>query len=152
MGAEFDRAYLDACVYLAVIKNEEGRAPVCKAVLDAASAGRITLVASPILRVETSRIRNVGQVTDEQQEVIDRFFDHPFIEWVDCDDFVSREARELGKGYSLKPMDAIHLASALVGRADVLLTYDGRLLKVKRDDLRVTKPLDPDGPNLFTQE
>lgn len=52
------------------------------------------------------------------------FFEHGFIQWVDVDLVVAREARRLSRVHRLRGADAIHLASAIRATCDVLMTWN----------------------------
>lgn len=57
---------------------------------------------------------------------VSAFFEQGFIEWVEVDLTVARDARRVSKEHGLRGADAIHLASAVRASCDVLMTWDKR--------------------------
>jgi len=41
----------------------------------------------------------------------------------------------------IKPADALHVASAIIGNADFFLTVDDQVLKYKTDEIRIINPI-----------
>ena len=68
-------------------------------------------------------VRAAGDPVAVDQK-ISAFFEHGFIRWVDVDLVIAREARRLSRAYHLRGADAIHLASAIRGSCDVLMTWN----------------------------
>lgn len=60
---------------------------------------------------------------------------------VDVDRIIAEEAAELRAKYNLRTPDAIHLATAIVAKADVFITNDSRLKQVKKIKVIVLKEL-----------
>jgi len=77
---------------------------------------------------EVTRRRHQA-VPQEHRQKIERFFENPYIQIVNADRFVVVQARDLiWQHLSLRPNDAIHLASALRARCSMFYTYDRGLL------------------------
>ena len=124
MVSAFKLPYLDSSVYIAALKEEIGRVDIAKRILDDAKDGKLQVVASTFVIAEVIKGNETGILTAEQERVIDDFFQHPFITWVELDMLVARDARRLARQHGLKPADAVHLASAIRGGADQLLRWD----------------------------
>lgn len=60
---------------------------------------------------------------------MDRFFTGGGIEILSLDDGLVDIATDLQRDSSLRTIDAIHVATAIRARADVLLTRDGRIAR-----------------------
>jgi len=128
MPEPFTKPYLDASVYIAAIKREAGRYEIAERILRDAAAGKLEIVASTFVIAEVIKgPTGAPMLTPEQERVIDGFFQHDFITWVELDMTVAYDARRLARLHGLKPADAVHLASAIRGRADQLLRWDDRM-------------------------
>jgi predicted nucleic acid-binding protein len=123
----YARPYLDSSVYIAAIQNEENRVIATRQVLDAAEKKQIQIVASTFVVAEVIKMRGetVALSTDKESE-IDEILMSDRILWVELDLSLAQNARKLARIHGLKPGDAIHLASAIRGKADVLFRYDNR--------------------------
>ncbi len=124
MPARTPRVYVDACVYVNVLKHEAGFWRDALKVLVAVERGDITLVASRLLVVEAGRFAGDRDrsAVDEQMR---RYLEVPGTEWAELDLIVSREARRLSWEHQLRDAgDAVHLATALRRRCDYFVSND----------------------------
>ena len=125
MPEQFSRPYLDSSVYIAAIKGEVERANIAKHILSEAQNGALQIVGSTFVIAEVIRAKGAAApLTREQERVIDEYIFHDFITWIELDVSLALEARKLARQHALKPGDAIHLASAVRGKADQLLRWD----------------------------
>lgn len=144
---QYQRPYLDANVWIDYFAGPESpsstqdRAELAKEIFDRALDGHMNIVASTAIAVEVLK----DPETDEPElGEVPRFFRRSCFLWVQLDLPVAEHARLLARKYSTKPMDAIHLASALRGEADVLFTHDGEHLPPgDYEGLRVCEPYYP---------
>ena len=121
----FKRPYLDSSVYIAAINSEPTRVRIVKAILEAADRSEIQLVASTFVVAEVIRRRGEEHTLSVDHEAeIDSILRSDRILWVELDFSLAIQARKLARLHNLRPGDAIHLASAIRGKADVLLRYD----------------------------
>lgn len=126
MADDFRRVYLDACVYLALIKGEAGRLEIARGLLRDGQDKRFAVVASTLLYAEVcghGEVRAAPDAADVDRQV-SAFFEHGFIQWVEVDLSIAREARRLSREHRLRGADAIHLASAIRADCDVLMTWN----------------------------
>lgn len=130
----------------------EDRGAMCRRVLQAAERGVLEIVCSSICLVEVVR---PNPDADSRSLDIRDFFDNDYILLVDVDKQIGDHARTLMlAGHSrLKPVDAIHLATASTANAEEFHTFDEKLLtlngKIERADstpLRICKPAVPAPP------
>jgi predicted nucleic acid-binding protein len=100
---------------------------MCRPVLNAAERGVVEIVVSAIALVEVLA-RNRTSGIDEQR--VRDFFDNDYILLVNVDKHLGDFARRLMlAGHpGLKPLDAIHLATACIANVDEFHTFDDRLL------------------------
>ena len=126
MVPEYKRLYLDADVYLGLIKGETGRFDVARGLLRGGQDKRFVVVASTLLYAEVCGHGEVRAAAD--QAAVDRkvgaFFEHGFIQWIEVDLVVARDARRLSRAHRFRGADAIHLASAIRASCDVLMTWN----------------------------
>lgn len=102
-------------------------------VLGQCEAGDITLVASDILAFETERNPNPTRRA-YASEILAKTE-----QWVALNESIEKRARELNS-MGIKPLDALHLASAEAAHADYFCTCDDKLLRFAKNlkDLQVS--------------
>lgn len=136
------RVYWDACVLLAYVEGEPDRADVIEEVLDVARAGTIEIVTSIISQVEVSFAaseRSSGVLDDDVVAALDELWSPQSpIATVELFPMIADRSREiirqgLPRGWTLKPMDAIHLATAQQLAVDEFQTYDDKLGRYSSD-------------------
>lgn len=119
------RFYLDANVYLAWLRGEEGRVDTARELLTAGEERRLTIVASTLIYAE---VCGHGEVRSSDAEGVDTkvrtFFERGFLRWVEVDLPTARHARTLSRQLGLRGADAIHLSSAIRGKAERFMTWD----------------------------
>jgi predicted nucleic acid-binding protein len=144
------RIYWDACVWIALIQQEqirdangklvEDRYGMCRNVINAAVRGQIEIATSTLSFAEVCKNRDV---MDKAEDKIAAFFEVDYVLAINLDRAVGERARGLMMGDfpKLKPPDACHLASASVANAEEMHTFDDKLLALdgKIDKLDGTK-------------
>lgn len=135
------RRYWDANVFIAALSAEQGRVEKLRPVLKAAERGETEILTSVVTLTEVVNPRRSHTPRGEELDrTIDAFFRHDFIIVVPLGESMARRAREFCREYGLKPLDAIHLATAIIADAERLETFDQRLLDVQRNDIVVHEP------------
>ena len=113
--------YWDSCVLLSYVNEYPERAPILEALLERSSVGEIELYTSEISRVEVAFAASEQQrrrLDPEAEQRIDSLWaDSNVITSVEYHGVIGQIARDLmreaiTRGWSLKPLDAIHLATA----------------------------------------
>ena len=133
--------YWDACVSLSYVNEHPDRMPTLEALLENSAVGSIKIYTSALSQVEVAfaaseQMRKALDIQEEER--IDSLWSDPdTIALVEYHDSIGRQARALmrdaiTRGWSLKPLDAIHLATAqwLIGvgfSVSEFHTYDSRL-------------------------
>jgi predicted nucleic acid-binding protein len=136
--------YWNADVWLAYVNGEADRLPILDALLaDSASPkGNVELYTSVISEVEVAfgkQEQDKKALDPDIEEQIDHLWaDRNAVKIVEYHEAIGKEARELmrlgiTKGWSLKPLDAIHLATAKHIKCEEFHTYDDRLLKYSNE-------------------
>src|SRR5258706_14341700 len=131
--------YWDTNLFLYYLNNDPERVPTLEAILDGISQGnKEKIVTSVITKVEISWVASEKYnraLSAEEEENIDAFLsDASIIELVDFNEEITYIARSLRRramerAWSLKTIDAIHLATAEWVGAIEMNTYDDRLFK-----------------------
>jgi predicted nucleic acid-binding protein len=131
------RSYWDACLFLSYINGDADRLADLETLLEAAYQGAVEIVTSTVSIVEVARgaQEQAGELDAVAMAKIDALWEPPSpIKLVEFHRVIATNARDLirngiRRGWSLKPMDAIHLATAANAQAGELLTYDTALEK-----------------------
>lgn len=129
------RIYWDSSVFLAYFNNEAERKPVLDALLEEVekSNGQKKIYSSMLAKVEVAFVtyeKRHGNLDPAIAEQIDAFWeDDSVIQLVEFHDEIASSARNLireglPKGWGLKPIDSVHLATASWLGVDELHTYD----------------------------
>ncbi|MFJ6541742.1 type II toxin-antitoxin system VapC family toxin [Streptomyces sp. NPDC091385] len=119
--------YVDACIFINVIRRESALWADSMKILLAAHRGDIRLVASTLLLVELNgQKRSDGnEFREHRDKVIGQFLDSLDIEWVEVDQITARDTRKISEEHRLLGADAAHLATAIRRNADYFISRDG---------------------------
>lgn len=150
------RVAWDACTWIALIQKEkiqddkgnvtEDRYAHARSVINLAAQDKIEIAVSGLCLAEVSKNPPDEKGSDDK---VGPFFQHDYILIVPVDTQIGTIARGLmQRGYGgLKPLDAVHLATAIVANVDELHTFDDRLLaldekliKLDGTTLKICKP------------
>lgn len=126
-----EHTYWDTNCFLSWLNGEPERAPVLEALLDLAERGERSLVTSTLTLVEV-----VYALPEQTGAPLDESGERALITFVDVHEGIARQARRLmrdaiGRGWSLRHADAVHLASARAAGAAEFHTYDRALFKYR---------------------
>lgn len=151
--------YWDACVFIDFLEENPERISDINAVIFEVDKSASVIYTSQITVVEVSYPPNRGDgehISPETNAKLDRlWYAHPLISVVEFNPAIARIARDLiqhrlDDGWRLKPMDAIHLATARwIKNTEPIFqfhTYDNRLQRYS-DQIGIPivepKPLTP---------
>lgn len=125
------KVYWDACAWLALVNEEQGRKPDVDAVYTQARNGNVEIWTSNISIVEANRleaeVHQAKPIPEGSLAILDAVFLQPFVKLIPVDTDIAIRARKLVRetvGLRVKA-DAIHLASAIRWNIPTLHTYDG---------------------------
>ena len=130
--------YWDSNVFLSYLEESPGRGDPIDALIEQATRQRtIRIVTSVVTVAEVAFLgseRKAGTLEREVEPILDRIWDDPVFNLIAVTLPISQVARRLIRaslfaGPRLKPMDAIHVATARDADAGVLYTYDTTLRK-----------------------
>jgi predicted nucleic acid-binding protein len=122
--------YWDSTVFLCFLKKHEGeRRAICEDILRHAREGKLALYTSSFTITEIIkplRQECTGPRPLSYDEVADiqGMFQWPWLKKIDLDQRVAQNAVNLGITYALTAADAIHAASAIVAKVDVLQQWE----------------------------
>ena len=115
--------------------------------LVAANYGRLVIVTSALTLAEVLYAKPHPKLPKSKRADIEKFFKSPFITVQNVTRMIAEEARDIVWETSIRPKDAIHVATAIHTKANVLNTFDGLLLsqntKLGDPPLRIEKPHEP---------
>jgi predicted nucleic acid-binding protein len=144
VAEQYRRPYLDSSVFLSWLKGEVivgiDRGAVGHHLMALAERGIFPIVTSALTLAEVHKLRSGPVTPNELDESLLAFFEHDYMLIVDADRSIGEEANRLCRKYGIYPMDAVHLASALRARCDVLLAWDNRFAKVSDPVIRIEEP------------
>jgi predicted nucleic acid-binding protein len=72
-----------------------------------------------------------AKLTDDQIAKIQAMFEWPFLKKIYVDERIAQKAVELSREFGLKPGDAVHVASAIVGKCHSLQKWDKGFERIK---------------------
>ncbi|MGH9748040.1 MAG: hypothetical protein ACRD59_18245 [Candidatus Acidiferrales bacterium] len=122
--------YWDSTVFLCFLRKQEGeRRTICEDILRHAREGKISLFTSSFTITEVIkplRMETTGPRPLSSDEVADLqgMFHWPWVKKIALDHRVAQDAVNLGITYALSAADAIHAASAIVAKVDVLQQWE----------------------------
>lgn len=132
------RFYWDACVFLSYVNEDEDRIGDISSLLEHAEKREIEIVTSTVSIVEVAfgaAERRQSALSEEMETKINKLWETSSpIKLVEFHVLIAEEAKKLMRrgvplGWSLKPKDAVHLATAQRLEVTELHTYDDGLDK-----------------------
>lgn len=141
-----DRRYWDAACFIAVLNEEEGRVEECESVLRAAANREVEIVTSAFTITEVLYPKGGRPLPPDLRKIVSTYFRRPEIVIVNVDRELAEAAQRFFWDFGVRPKDAVHVASALRGKASVLETYDDKLIDLDRKlggspPLKVRRPV-----------
>ena len=121
------RRLWDSCVVIGYLAGDQRIYPVCCQIIRQAEQGEIEILVSQLAKSECAFIK--GETDERSEQLIREFFGRDYIVSVNIDDAISSISRRLIRTYRedprIKPLDAIHLATAIQWKIPILETIDG---------------------------
>ena len=125
--------YWDSCVFIDLIEKTTSRYQTLEAIVASAERGEARIISSSVSLAEVVKLNSLAGVLPEWKEkLIVQFFENDYISIRNVDRVVAELARPIMRNHNRKTPDAIHVATALHSKAQVLHTYDADLLKLDK--------------------
>lgn len=131
--------YCDSCIFLAYFKAEPQRINTIEQLFEEVQTSPDRKLLTSVLTItEVSHVaeeKKQNLLISDWEDDLDEFWaDSSLLDFVEFHEPMARKARQLirqalSNGYTLKPVDAIHLASAKYAGVTEYFTYDTRLVK-----------------------
>lgn len=162
-SSSLDTVYIDTCALLwyfnrpaatktMTLQEARDRQAKIELLLHQAEYRMVSVITSVYTKVELAYVDEeirIGKLKPEIPQLIDAVLDNnKLVMLINVSPAITDKARDIvrmtkfsGKA-NVKPKDAIHIASALVYKADKLYTYDGGMLKWNNnfDGLKICHP------------
>lgn len=117
--------YLDSQIFIDLLKQTEERFKACRALWDRALNDEIVIVTSTMAIAEFVHLPPVDGDDEIKLRKMRDLFEQDFIVVRQVTRATATLASDLARQHSLKPPDAIHIATALLAKVSVFYTYDG---------------------------
>lgn len=123
--------YWDSCVFLSYLSKRLDRIGILEAIVDLVEKGdsKTKIVTSVVAKVEVAFVENELPTPENEQLIDDFWADDSVVELLELHDQIAKLARKLVresklKNGQMKPLDAIHLATAISFKVTEFHTYD----------------------------
>lgn len=142
-----ERIYWDSDAFLGWLGNETRKADSCGGVIQRAERGEVLIVTSTLTLAECLWMRGQPKIPQEKAEIVRRFFRRSYIRMYNVTRRLGEDAQDFVWNHSIKPKDAIHVATAVHLGVEALETFDEDLIKksgkVGDPLLKIRKPQPP---------
>lgn len=139
--------------FSAGFKKNRGKVELCEGTIDRAQNGEVLIITSALTLSEVLWLRGGPPISQHKADIVRKFFRRSYIRVRNVTRAVSENAQDLVWNHSIRPKDAIHVATALDAKVVALETFDERLLtksdSVGNPRLVIRKPIPPSQAKLF---
>lgn len=118
-----------SCAILYYLAGRQEAHPDCQQILDQGERGQLEIMVSVLAEAEVAKLE--GGRDDDAELRIREFFGRNYVIRAGLEVAIAREARRLVRTYAgIKPLDAVHIATALHHKVPILETYDTDMMKI----------------------
>lgn len=139
-----DRRYWDSDCFLGWLQAEPDKEKQCREVLEAAEDGHVLIVTSALTIAEVLAMRGAPRIPVARREQIEAFFRNEYIVVRNITRRIAEDARGYVWDLGVAPKDALHVATAIDARLDLLNTFDRPLIgksgQMGNPSLRIEPP------------
>jgi hypothetical protein len=140
-----ERIYWDTDAFLGWLQEEPGKIELCRGTIHRAEAGEVLIVTSALTMAEVIWRKGGPKLPQDKMAVLRKFFRRSYIRVVNVTRAIAEQSQEVVWNNSIKPKDAVHVATALNAKCPILETFDKGLLeesgKVGDPPLTIRKPI-----------
>lgn len=151
--------YWDSAAFLALINKDkdERQNGMCEAVWNSAAKGEIHIVTSALSAAEVIYMKGVPKLDPAKRALVGNFFRQQHLSQKSVTRMIAELARDVVWDTSVKPKDAIHVATACFYKIAEFHTYDDGLLKLQNCTvngftLKIVEPYQPHTNDLFKDD
>lgn len=124
-----ERVYLDACVFLAWLKDEPDRRESVAALFEKGSNGELCIATSTFTLVEVLNLKGYNSpIPKGDRDAVEGLLGREWVQTFSLIDRVGKIAREVVWEHGVKPKDSIHVATAIAYRIPLMYSYDNPLI------------------------
>lgn len=142
MAAEI--VYWDSDAFLGWLQAEQGKLELCAGTLRRAELGEVVIFTSALTIAEVLWMRGAPAIPQDKADIVRRFFRRSNLRVRNVTRGIAESAQDLVWNHSIRPKDAIHVATALDADAIALETFDEGLIdkseQVGTPPLLIRKP------------
>lgn len=124
-----DQRYWDSDCFLGWLAEEPDKVEHCRRVLSAADDGKVLIVTSALTIAEVLALRGRVKIPSKDREKVENFFRQDYIVVRNITRRISEAARALVWDFGVAPKDALHVATAVDAKLELMNTFDKGLLK-----------------------
>lgn len=140
----FERRYWDSDCFLGWLQAEDDKVDSCRQVLNLAAKGELEIITSALTIAEVLNLRGHKPIPSDKRKQVIAFFKRSYIVPVSITRLIAEDSRDLVWDHGIDPKDALHVATAIKAKVDVLNTFDksliGKSLQVGNPKLLIEAP------------
>lgn len=144
--------YWDSDAFLGWLQAEPGKVELCSGTLKRAEAGEVVIITSALTIAEVLWMRGAPTIPQQKANLVRGFFRRSHMRVRNVTRQIAEEAQDLVWNHSIRPKDAIHVATAIGASVVALETFDEGLIGksgVGTPPLLIRKPIPPAQGQLF---
>jgi predicted nucleic acid-binding protein len=108
-----ERIYWDSDAFLGWFQNEPGKVEMCSGTLQRAEDGEVVIFTSALTIAEVLWLRNAPKLSEDKAVLVRKFFRRSYFRIRNVTRMNAEAAQDLVWSHSIRPKDAIHVATAL---------------------------------------
>jgi predicted nucleic acid-binding protein len=142
-----EKIYWDSCAYLGWLQEEADKVKLCKGTIERAEAGEVLIVTSALTIAEVLWLKGGPKLPKDKLTILRKFFRRSYMRVINVNRAIAESAQDVVWANSIKPKDAVHIATAISLKIPTLETFDEPLLsqsgKIGDPALIIRKPIPP---------